>query len=188
MAALRAEEATQKQAAEEQKRGKVQKVAVLESQIANDVIDTTPCPTRTVTRPVIPRALHRTETYIEMTGSMPVDENTGNPSDSELDNDSISGVQVVVQSSEVQLSDTDFDEDTTRVKKKKKDSKPKLRDTVNAARREMTAALAGGDKGQLTPTASTYLVPRDGKVKVIAGETRTTCVFCCHESWLRIRS
>jgi hypothetical protein len=137
MADFRSQTAAKKQAAEDEKKANVQKIAAMESQIANDNVDVTPRPTRS--RPAA-RPLRRTETYISsgttIPADKPVDENDTNGPD--LDDNSISGV--VIESSEARLSDTDFDEDTTRVKKKqKKESKPKLRDAVNEVRKDMVS-------------------------------------------------
>jgi hypothetical protein len=180
MAAFKAEEAAQKQAAEEQRKGQVQKVAALESQIAdaNNAMDLTPCPTRT--QPAR-RALRRTETYIDpkvMTGT---GENDPQAGDSDIN--SITGV--VVQPSEVafQLSETDFDEDaSTQMKKRKKDSKTKLRDAVKEARKNIVAGKADEDS-DLNLLGGDKEVPRDnGKVRVnvTSGET-TTCVVTSHD-------
>ena len=177
MEAARAEEAAQKKAVEEEKNGRVQKVAALESQIADahGAMDVTPRPL-TRSRPAA-APLRRTETYIEdldMARTIPVGEPTDRPmsvDDSDLDNNSIT--DPVVPSSEAHLSDSDSDKDITRVKKKKKKEskprpRPKMRNAVDELRKEMASR-------QVSSLAEGNDTPRgDGNSQVIT--RMTTCV------------
>jgi hypothetical protein len=187
MADFRAETAAKKQAVDDEKKAKVQKVAALESQIANANNDMDVMPRATRPRPSA-RPLRRTETYIGMTTSadkqvtLQVNENSENNANaSDLDDTGIT-----IESSEARLSDTDFDEDTTRAKKKqKKESKPKLRDAVNEVRKDMITAGHGQVSTNLNPVEGDK-APRDGKIQGITG--MATCVFCCCcDSWLQLQ-
>lgn len=180
MEAARAEEAARKKAVEEEKNGRVQRIAALESQVADahGAMDVTPRPP-TRSRPAA-APLRRTETYIEnldMTRTMPVGEPTDRPmsvDDSDLDNNSIA--DPVVPSSDARLSDTDSDEDITRVKKKKKKEskpkpRPKMRDAVDELRKEMAR---GQGLNCQTPAEGNNTPRGDGNSQVIT--KMTTCV------------
>jgi hypothetical protein len=133
MEAARAEAQALKDSIVEQHNAKVQALAALETRIDN-ANDDTPRPTRPRPRPK-PLALRRTESYIDQ--DMFTDE------EGHQVNDRTSDLDFVAEASEG--GDTDVEEES-RVKKKAKDVKPKVRDEVDMARKQV--AKAGGGKGE----------------------------------------
>jgi hypothetical protein len=129
---------TKKAEANAAKKANIRRVADLEEQIAEeDSVDVTPRPLRP--RPHLPRRLQRTETRIDVLSS---DEGM------EVGNDCASSMDFHVEVEATgEDGDTEIEEDT-RATKKAKVQKPRTRDEIDEARKEVVSEKSKEKAGE----------------------------------------